>query len=88
MFVTLKDGTLKCITTETDVADIVEEYCGTELAEVIRKSNYKKIVDNCAEAEELLEEMYEDLVLFVNDTLITNMEKVLDLLHRNVEDSW
>lgn len=58
MFVTLKDGNTECITNESDIANIVERYCGMELAEIIRNSEYSKLVGNCIEANNTLAKVY------------------------------
>ena len=58
MFITLKDGSTECITNELDVADIVEKYCGTELADVIRNSDYTKMITNCIEANNTLASVF------------------------------
>lgn len=58
MFVTLKDGSTECITNESDIANIVERYCGTEIADVIRSSEYTKLVGNCIEANNTLAKVY------------------------------
>lgn len=54
MYVTLNDGTVKCITSEIDVADIVETYCGSELAEVIRECKYTEILEELNKENNLL----------------------------------
>ena len=54
MWVKLKDGEHRCVTNEFDVADIVERYCGSELAELIRECQYTNIVNNCFDALEEL----------------------------------
>lgn len=46
MFVKLKNGDWKYIVNEVDVADIVEEYCGSDLADVIRNCDYTNIINN------------------------------------------
>ena len=58
MFVTLKDENTECITNEYDIANIVERYCGMELAEIIRNSKYSKLVGNCIEANSTLAKVY------------------------------
>lgn len=54
MFVKLSNGNYVCVTNENDVADIVEKYCGSELAALIRDSEYTKLVENCIEANNAL----------------------------------
>lgn len=58
MFISLKDGSSECVTNEMDVANIVEKYCGVELADIIRKSNYVKMVENCIDANNTLAKVY------------------------------
>lgn len=60
MFVRLSNGNHICVTNEHDVADIVEKYCGSELAALIRDSEYTKLVENCIEANNTLAKIETD----------------------------
>ena len=73
MYVKLKDGTVKCVTNEIDIAEIVEEYCGSDLAELIRECDHTNIVHNCFDA---LEELAK-----------ANMEEDLDDIFQHIEDA-
>ena len=78
MWVKLKDGETRCVTNEFDVADIVERYCGSELAELIRECQYTNIVDNCIEALEELGRA--DDVGYDGDIALYHIERAILLL--------
>lgn len=78
MFVTLKDGSHECISNEFDIANIVERYCGTELADVIRKSDYTKLVRNSIEANNTLAKVY--LEIEMPDEVQNCIEEAMVLL--------
>ena len=85
MWVKLKDGEHRCVDNEFDVADIVERYCGSELAELIRECEYTNIVDNCIEANNMLyniietEEVSEDAYERIADVLSSIVEYIYEV---------
>ena len=54
MFVKLKDGSIHNVTNENDVANIIEQYLGSELAELVRNSDYTKMINFCFDTEKHL----------------------------------
>lgn len=82
MWVKLKDGETRCVTNEFDVADIVERYCGSELAELIRECQYTNIVNNCFDALEELGRA--DDVGYDGDMALYHIEKAMLLLEEYV----
>jgi len=78
MFIKLKDGSYECITNENDIADIVEKYCGSELADIIRESEYSKLVEHCIDANNTLAKVY--LEVEMPETVENCIEKAMNLL--------
>lgn len=81
MWVKLKDGEHRCVTNEFDVADIVERYCGKELAELIRECEYTNIVNNCIDVIEQLSKVYvcngeEAIITCVEDAMLSLEEYI------------
>lgn len=81
MWVKLKDGETRCVTNEFDVADIVERYCGSELAELIRECEYTNIVNNCIDA---LEELGWAESSFDEDDVYSRIENAMLLLEEYI----
>ena len=78
MFVKLNNGNYVCVTNEQDVADIVERYCGSELAALIRNCGYTKIVENCIEASNTLVKIETDYG--IPDEIYSGIEAAMLLL--------
>lgn len=53
----LKDGSAEYISNDKDVADIVEKYCGNDLAEIIREWNHDKVAEELESCEVMLYDM-------------------------------
>lgn len=81
MWVKLKDGEHRCIDNEFDVADIVERYCGSELAELIRECEYTNIVTNC---NDVLEELGKAELSFDKDDVYSHIENAMLLLEKYI----
>ena len=79
MWVKLKDGEHRCITNEFDVADIVEKYCGSELAELIRECQYTNIVEDFNEATDILCD-----VLEIEDMSERAYERISDVANKTL----
>lgn len=82
MWVKLKDGEHRCVDNEFDVADIVERYCGSELAELIRECQYTNIVANCNDALEELGNA--DDVGYDGDMALYHIERAMLLLEEYI----
>ena len=78
MFVTLKDGSVHNVNNEHDIADIVETYCGSELADLIRKSEYTELVRTCIDVQNILVRVHMENKSA--EELEQNIEKALLLL--------
>ena len=81
MWVKLKDGEHRCVDNEFDVADIVERYCGSELAELIRECQYTNIVNNCFD---VLEELGKAELSFDEDDVYSHIENAMLLLEKYI----
>lgn len=81
MWVKLKDGEHRCVDNEFDVADIVERYCGSELAELIRECQYTNIVNNCFD---VLEELGKAESSFDEDDVYSHIENAMLLLEKYI----
>lgn len=84
MWVKLKDGETRCVTNEFDVADIVERYCGSELAELIRECEYTNIVGNCNNALEKLSNTYFGANIWTDDEIFEHIEQAMLLLEEYI----
>ena len=79
MWIKLKDGEHRCVTNEFDVADIVERYCGSELAELIRECQYTNIVEDFNEATDILYD-----VLDIEDMSERAYERISDVANKTL----
>lgn len=82
MFVKLTDGCIYNITNENDVADIVDKYLGSELAEIIRNSDYTKMISFCFETQDKLSRFLDGKIdgTFSDEGKIEMTDKSYDLL--------
>ena len=63
----LKDGSTEYISNDKDVADLVEKFCGNDLAEVIREWHYDEVIEEFEDYKWRAEEAEMDNEIFVDE---------------------